>query len=417
MAHSTTLDTSGSNHKYWALFVVCLLSNILAGQISTLMSVFLPTVLDSLLQNVPADAAAVNQIGAYINAIYLLGWTIGGFMWGLIGDKIGRVKSLAFSIAMGGLFTLIISFATSWEMILVFRLLAGFGVGGVLVITVTFLSEVWPQPTRNIIIGIVSIGFPVGIFTSGVVNFLSGWREGFMMGIVPIALGLIIYITIKESKAWLLTRSQGTSKTNMELFSEYRSELLHGTLIFGSMIIGLWAVFSWFPTWIQSLLSGADGQDERSFAMMLLGIGGVTGGFVSGWVAKTLGVRKAMMFCFSGCALIAVLLFGFNTSFSWIIYVETAFLSLFFGISQGLLSFYIPQLFPTAIRAGATGFCFNLGRIFTTIAVFSLGSLVTILGGYGNALLTFSLVFIFGFVFLFFSKNYNKKAIAVEIGK
>lgn len=414
MTDNTTSDSSGVEFKYWALFVVCLLSNILAGQISTLMSVFLPTVLESLSQNSLSDEAEMNQIGAYINAIYLLGWTTGGFTWGLIGDKIGRVKALAFSIGMGGLCTLLVSFANSWEMIVFLRLLAGFGVGGVLVITVTFLSEVWPKSTRNIMIGIVSIGFPIGIFTSGVVNLLSGWREGFMMGIIPILLGGFIIFAIKESKAWLVSNSSPSSRTNVQLFGEYRSELVHGTLIFGSMIIGLWAIFSWFPTWIQSLLLGTDGQDERSFAMMLLGLGGVTGGFASGWIAKTLGVRRAMMFCFSGCAFMAVLLFGFNTSFSPIIYVETAFLSLFFGVSQGLLSFYIPQLFPTAIRAGATGFCFNLGRVFTTIAVFSLGTLVIVLGGYGNALLTFSLVFIFGFVFLYFSKNYKQKTIAVE---
>ena len=139
---------------------------------------------------------------------------------------------------------------------------------------------------------------------------------------------------------------------------------------------------------------------------MLLGIVGVTGGFLSGWIAKTIGVRRAMMCCFSGCGLMSVLLFGLNSGFSWSIYVETAFLSLFFGTSQGLLSFYIPQLFPPAIRAGATGLCFNVGRALTTAAVFFLGALVTFFGGYGNALLLFSLVFVVGFIILYFSKDY-----------
>src|SRR5690606_249613 len=103
---------------------VCFLSNVLAGQVSTLMSVYLPTVLESLLRNTPRDEASITSIGAYINAIYLLGWTIGGFCGGVISDKIGRVRSFAFCIGFLGLFTLLISFANTWETMLVYRFLA-----------------------------------------------------------------------------------------------------------------------------------------------------------------------------------------------------------------------------------------------------------------------------------------------------
>ena len=112
-----------------------------------------------------------------------------------------------------------------------------------------------------------------------------------------------------------------------------------------------------------------------------------------------------MMICFVGCFCMAVLLFGVNREFSSIVYVETAALALFFGISQGLLSIYIPQLFPVNIRAAATGFCFNVGRLVTAVTVFFVGALVVALGGYGNAILTFSVVFVVGFVTLYFSRD------------
>ena len=256
-------------------------------------------------------------------------------------------------------------------------------------------------------IGIVSIGFPIGIFSSGMVNLLSDLREGFLLGIIPLVLAIFALFGLKESEPWKKSKTLASKISGIGLIKQYRAELLHGTVIFGSMLIGLWAVFSWFPTWVQSLIQNTDGQEERGFAMMLFGIGGLIGGFSSGWISKTLGVRKSMMLCFGGCTVMAILLFGFNSTFSWLIYLETALLSLFFGLSQGLLSFYIPQLFPTTIRAGATGFCFNLGRIFTTLAVFSLGALVDALGGYSNALLIFSLVFVFGFLKLFFGQNFK----------
>lgn len=400
---------SESGKFAWALFVCCFLSNVLAGQVSTLMSVYLPNVLASLMQDRLGNAEAVIQIETYINSIFLLGWTLGGFSWGLISDHIGRLRSFTLSLACIGLFTWLIYFVPSWEILVVFRLLAGFGVGGVMVISVTYLSEVWPKSSRNIVIGIVSIGFPVGIFSSGLINMLSQWREGFLMGMIPTILAIVAFLALKESPSWAKADKGSTIHDRMQLFAHHRRELIHGSLVFGSMLIGLWAVFSWYPTWVQSLLGASDGQKERGLVMMLLGIGGITGGFASGWVAKTIGVRKAMILCFSGCSFMALLLFGLNKNFSTIIYLETALLSLFFGISQGLLSFYIPQLFPTTIRAGATGFCFNLGRIFTTIAVFSLGSMVTVLGGYGNALLTFSLVFIMGLALIYADSQRKKK--------
>jgi len=167
------------------------------------------------------------------------------------------------------------------------------------------------------------------------------------------------------------------------------------------MLIGMWAIFSWLPTWVQTLLSAdSDGQRERGLSMMLMGAGGLTGGFLSGWVANALGVRRAMLLCFGGCSALALLLFKGHSAFTALTMANIAVLALMFGISQGLLGVYIPLLFPVPIRATATGFCFNLGRYFTAAAVYFVGALVTVLGGYANSLLTFSMVFVIGFVFL-----------------
>ena len=171
------------------------------------------------------------------------------------------------------------------------------------------------------------------------------------------------------------------------------------------MLIGLWGMFSWIPTWVQSLLGTTDGQSERGIAMMLLGAGGLTGGFASGWVSNAFGVRRAMMFCFAGCIVMSAILFGSNESFSTIIYFELALLSFFFGISQGLLSIFIPQLFPVHIRGTFTGICFNVGRIVTSVAIFFVGFLVMFFGGYSNTLLAFAGIFLIGFLTMFFSKD------------
>jgi len=392
------------NANLWLMFAICFLGNIMGGMVSTLMAVYLPVVLKDMLGQVSNEQ--LNQTSAFINALYFVGWAIGGFAWGLIGDRIGRSKSLAIAIGMFGLSTILTSISSIWELIVVFRFFCGFGVGGMLVINTTLLSETWPDKSRAIIIGIVSIGFPIGIFSSGLMNFfVAGWRQGFLMGIIPLILGIISFWLIKESEKWKISRNSEAKDKNNVNFQEYRKDLINGSIIFGTMLIGLWAIFSWLPTWVQSLLSIADGQHERGLSMMLLGMGGLAGGFVSGWVSNAVGIRKAMLISFSGCFIMALLLFSTNTKFTGITLIEIAILSFMFGISQGSLSVYIPLLFPVSVRATATGFCFNIGRFFTAAAVFFVGALVVILGGYGNSLMIFSSVFLVGFIFLIFSKN------------
>lgn len=401
LAASQVKDPGKIGVLLWSSFIVCFLCNMCAGLISTLMSVYLPPVVQELTGK--TNAEELSTISAYIQSLYIAGWAVGGFFWGFISDKIGRVKALALSVAMFGFFTLIISFAPSWEYVVLLRLASGLSVGGILVITPMLLFEIWPKQSRAVVIGIDSIGFPVGIFSSGLVTLLVGnWRDAFMIGLFPLVLAIVGLSILKESDHW----KNSTQTSRVERASNIdRSHLLKGSIIFGSMLIGLWGMFSWIPTWVQSLLGTTDGQNERGIAMMLLGAGGLSGGFASGWVSNALGVRRAMMVCFTGCIIMSTLLFGFNTSFSKVIYVELALLSFFFGISQGLLAIYIPQLFPVQIRGTFTGICFNIGRIVTAIAIFFVGFLVVFFNGYSNTLLAFAGIFMIGFMTMFLSKE------------
>ena len=387
----------------WGLFALCFAGNVMGGTVSTLMSVYLPVVVSDIASD---RSVEMEQLSALLSALFFVGWAIGGLTMGIVGDRIGRVRSLAIAIITFGIATLLMRYTHSWSEIIALRFVAGFGVGAMLVLNTTLLSEVWPEKSKAVFLGILSVGFPVGIFSSGAMNFfVSGWRDGVLIGAVPFLLGLAIWITINESERWKESRTAGKHSQASEELGRHRRQLLEGAVIFSAMLIGLWAIFSWVPTWVQSLLTASDGQRERGLSMMLLGIGGLSGGFLSGWVSNLLGVRRAMIMCFSLCFTISALLFLGNSSFSILTLVEIGLLSFTFGISQGLMAVYIPQLFPVAIRAMATGFCFDIGRFFTATSVFFVGALVTTLGGYGGSLFAFSFVFLIGLVFVLFNRK------------
>lgn len=396
---------------HWLLFTVCFLGTAFAGTISTLMSVYLPVAVKDLLGDKSTDE--LNNISAYINAVFILGGAFGGFICGIISDKAGRKAGVIISIGCYGLFTILTGYMPNWWGVVICRFFSGFGLGGVLVTTVTIMMEEWPQKTRAIFIGILSISIPVGIFSAGVIDyFVSSWRQGFLVGIIPLGIAILAVFLLKESDKWKYSRNEIALQTTEKetLFAaSHRKDLIIGSIIFGTMLIGLWAIFSWIPTWIQSLITTGDAQKERGLSMMMLGMGGLVGGFLSGWLTNAIGLKRSMLLCFAVCTFLSFLLFKTNSTFSAVIYVEIVVMALFFGASQGVLSVYIPSLFPVDIRGTATGFCFNFGRIFTAIAVLFVGVLVTDLGGYGNSLFVFSSVFVVGLIVTFFSKD---KAVA-----
>lgn len=394
---------------HWTLFAICFLGTAFAGVISTLMSVYLPVAVQDLLGSKSDEE--LNNISAYINSIFLFGGTAGGFASGVICDKLGRKTAVIFSISCYALFTLLTGYMPNWWAVVICRFFSGVGLGAILVTAPTIMTEEWPEKTKAVFIGILSIGIPVGIFSAGVIDyFVSSWRQAFLVGIIPLAIAVFATWLLKESESWK-SEKQETNKNNkksISIFSRvYRKDLITGSMIFGTMLIGLWAIFLWIPTWIHDLIISGDGQKERGLSMMMLGMGGLTGGFLSGWLINAIGAKKSMLLCFAVCAVMSFILLKTNNSFSSAIYVEIAILSLFFGASQGVLSVYIPNLFPVAIRGTATGFCFNIGRIFTAIAVLFVGVLVSTLGGYANSLFTFSLVFVIGLVATFFTKAKN----------
>jgi MFS family permease len=398
------------------LFAICFLSVAFGGIVSSLMSSYLPAVTKELA----IDQTNNSNAGAYINAAFVFGWAIGGFTWGIIGDKIGRKKAVLFSVAWYGVFTVFTGYVNNWTAIALCRFASGFGMGGVLVATTTIMIEEWNEKSKPVIMGFLSIAMPIGIFSAGwIVSLSNNWRQGFLIGIVPIMIAVISIWLLQESKKWKSSRSKisSTEKITTSTFSiEHRKNLITGSAIFGSMLVGLWAIFSWLPTWLSSIINNEDANTKIGTVMMVFGAGGITGGVISGWILNSIGSRKSMLLSFLACSICSFLLFKTNNSFSNFVYAEIAGIALFFGVSQGVLSVYIPELFPVHIRATATGFCFNIGRLLTATAVLFVGLLQTFLGGCGNALFIFSFVFVIGLIATIFSSK-EPESIFEEINK
>ncbi|WP_229364438.1 MFS transporter [Fibrella aestuarina] len=398
----------------WLAFGLCALSYLLGGTASTLMASFLPVVVPELL-GTKAGTAELGDIGAYISAAFLYGWMTGGLVFGFVSDRIGRSRAVAFATALYGIAMLATTVVPNWPVLLLCRFLTGAGVGGVLLLTTVYISEIWPARNRAVVLGILAVMFPVGIVATGGLNVGQvTWRQAFGLGHVPVLVAFVMLFRLPESVSWQREQQGRHQLAHQAWTAGTQANLITGVLVFGAVLIGLWGTFSWIPTWVQTLLPpGQTGARERGLTMMLLGMGGIVGGMLSGLLINQFGSRRTLLMTFVGCAGGCGLLFLTNRQFSPLIYAETAFVALFFGISQGALSSIIPALFPVHIRATAAGISFNIGRFFTATAVFFVGTMVAGLGGFGNALLVFSMAFLIALLTVWVRyKPFDKQPIA-----
>ena len=389
-------------HYNYRLFALCFLSVAFGAMNSVLSSAYLPDIVRDLTGQ--TGDAVTGHVGSWVNFAFMAGGTLGGIALGFLSDRIGRRAVLMLALVCYGAGAALGALAGSWEMLAVTRVLVGAGVGAALVVSAVIISETWAERTRAVALGILSVAYPVGIIASGVItSTVANWRPAFLLGALPLLLALPVRRMVKESPQWSASKTADHAVT----LSDYKTELISGILIYGAMLIGLWATFSWLPTWVQSLLGdeSPEGRSQRGLSVMLLGMGGLVGGIVSGFLANRFGGRAVQAVCFVVCLLLSYFLFQINTTYSMQVVAGIALLGIVFGVSQGALNDYIPELFPVALRSAATGLCFHTGRAFTAAAVFFVGAFVVWFGGYGNAIFAFSIVYIAGLSALVFLKK------------
>lgn len=370
----------GISKYHLMVFTGCWLGGIFDGMDSTLMSVVMPDALKELLGS--SDKAVVGPIASYVTSLFLLGWMLGGILFGVIGDKLGRVKSMIFSILLYALFTGLAGLTQTWPQLAACRFLTGLGIGGELVSISTFLTEVWPTRSRAIAIGVLITSYQAGVFIAGSINTMfEDWRTAFYIGALPALLVIFLRMAMRESDKWMEARERHLSS---EKASHFRSlftprharGLLVGGLAFGGLLVGYWASLAWIPLWIQDLLQTGGTGNERGIATMYQGIAAVIGCSMAGFFSDWIGRRATIVFSYLGCFAASAILFLTNPAFSPVIYWESALLGYFIGLAQAIMYIYLPELFPTLVRASATGFCLNVGRFVTAVSVFFVGDLI-----------------------------------------
>ncbi|MDQ1255771.1 MAG: hypothetical protein QG656_365 [Candidatus Hydrogenedentes bacterium] len=379
--------------------------------------------ISELLNLGPTDPLTQSWVGT-AQMWMLIGWATGGFFFGMIGDRLGRTKVMALTILVYAGGTGLCALAQTPFQFVALRFLTGLGIGGEFAAGAALVAETFPQHARTMALAIVQATSALGNVMAGVIYFTIGanfgWRWVFAIGVLPALLLVIIFLFIREPEAWLQSRErarQGTEKQgNMfHLFNpQWRRNTLIGVALATVGVIGFWGIGTWTAELIRNVLNPDNLPELRqavdrkmSLCIMAQNAGGFFGVMSFSYVAQRWGRRPAFFFAFLLSLIIVPATFFISTSFAAAMIMFPlmgfALLTMFGGYA-----IYLPELFPTRLRATGTGFCYNVARYLSAFSPLFFGRVSGAIG-IQYAALVFSVIFVFGMLVLPFAPETKGK--------
>ena len=349
----------------------------------------------------------VNEYAGYVTAIFILGWATGGLVFGVLGDRIGRAKTMMITILIYSLCTGLSALSKGFWDFAFYRFLTGLGVGGEFAVGVALVAEVMPARARphalgllqalsavgNISAALVEMGLSTWERSGGMPEAWAKWRIMFVIGALPAVLALIIRWRLKEPERWQQMKTAGTLSKDTGSYAalfrdrRWRHNAIVGLLLACAGVIALWGIVFFSFDLVASVmekrlaaegltgsdLKGAAGQ-WKGKASLMLNIGAFLGMLAFTKFTQRTGRRFAFAVAFIGAMISTAVVFWFLRS-PWHIYVLVPIMGFFmFGIFGGY-AIYFPELFPTHLRSTGTSFCYNVGRFIAASGPWTLGLL------------------------------------------
>ena len=418
----------GVTRYQWLVLFVAWLGWVFDSMDATIYAMVLHPALHDLLRAQTGGAVSPEAIGWYggiIFAIFLIGWAVGGVLFGVLADRFGRARTLIFTILIYAVFTGLAALSADWRHLAMYRFLTALGIGGEWAAGAALVAEVWPEEKRTKAAGILQSAWAAGFFIAAFVNLLlrgSGWRPIFVVGVAPAVVAMIVRLWVKEPERWVTAHERerlsgvAASRKLAELFQpRLRRTTLVGSGLAFVAVFGLWGATNWTPTLVRSLpqfrsSDAATLASYVSYATMLLNAGSLAGYLSFGPLAERVGRRPVFAFMCVGSLIMLPVTFLTPRS-----YVNVLLLLPVLGFfNNGIFSgfpIYLPELYPTRLRATGAGFCFNVGRVLASAGPFLTGFLVTALGSFGRAASAIAAIYLVGLFILPFAPETKGRAL------
>lgn len=327
----------------------------------------------------------------------------GGIASGALADRFGRVRMLMVSMLMYSAFTALTATSQSLGQLILWRALVGLGMGGEWSAGAVLVAETWPAKHRGKAIGLMQSGWAIGYILAAVLGALIlprwGWRALFLVGFAPALLTFWIRRNVPEPPAWSrakASRTPGDSPLTQLLRAPLLSRVIIATATTSTLLFSYWGLFTWVPTYLSSAEVGGAGMGiVKSTAWIIpMQIGAFFGYTSFGFLADRFGRKPTFIAFVLGAALI-VPIYGFSARSEMTLMALGPIVGF---LGHGYFSLFgamLAELFPSAVRGTAQGFCYNAGRAASAMAPWVIGWIAES-QGFGFALGSTSLLYVVG---------------------
>jgi MFS family permease len=353
-----------------------------------------------------------------ITALFLIGAAAGGLLFGWLGDKIGRVKAMTWSILCYSLFAGLSYFAQEPWQLGGLRLLGALGMGGEWSLGVALVMEVWPRDKRPLMAGLIGAAANLGycliaLIAMGKPITEESWRWVMLVGAAPAVLTFIIRLFVPESERWVESQRAGPTQPLREIFSPELRRRTFLAIGFASVaLIVTWGIVQWIPLWADKMAQDAGEHDKRikAYAQFWNSFGAVLGSLAApllGWKFN----RRPVYFGMCLASLIACqALFHLFSSVGPGFYAMILLVGACTASFYGWLPQYLPELFPTRARATGQGVCFNSGRILAALGAWQMGAIMGFFDrDYARAGTAITLVYLVGMALIWLAPETRNK--------
>jgi MFS family permease len=357
-----------------------------------------PTLLGLPLGSPEAKAATLQWTGI-LTSVLLIGWAIGGVVFGKVADKIGRTRTLLLTMLLYAFGTAACAVAPNIWVLMLCRIVSSLGIGGEWAAGAAMVAEVVPEKRRVEAGALLYTSAPMGLFLATFITFQIttvyftdpsiSWRYVFLFGLLPAAVAFVVRLFVKEPERWKNVATEQAAKIS-ELFSpEYIRITISGFVMAVTALIMWWSCNAFIPVVAKGLsvreasLIGLDaaateamGQQWIKTATNSFNLGGLIGTLLTIPAAKYFG-RKAMFFIYYLAAAASLLAaFGLELDPHTRLYFYFPIGLTVFGVF-GSFTYYLPELFPTRLRGTGAGFTYNIGRLIAAGGPFLVGSIAS----------------------------------------
>ncbi len=374
------------------------------------------------LTAIQREFALTSAEAGALASLTLLASGVGGMLFGYLADRIGRARSLVYSILTYSVFTALTATAGSVHQLILWRFLVGLGLGGEWAAGSVLVAEEWPAQHRGKAIGLVqsswALGYIAAALLASAVLPVWNWRILFLLGIAPAAATLWVRRNVPEPEIWKRAQQDSSGADFKQRFLPiFRRPLVRFTvlasLVTSSLMFGYWGLFTWIPAYLASPADkgGAGMTIVKSTPwIVVMQVGAFLGYASFGFFADRFG-RKPTFVAFTVGAAACVPIYGLNPGSPAILFILGPLVG-FFG--HGFFSMFgamLAELFPSAVRGIAQGLCYNIGRSVSAIAPATVGYIADH-SGIGIALACMSVMFLLAAVLIGFLPETKGRALA-----